>query len=377
MSRNENETASAIVRLTAVGDICLADSAYCIGHGTRSMIDQLGVAVLGKRLRELLEPSDLRFANLESILSDVGASKLRLSTIEMRGDPRHVELLHAGGFDVVNVANNHIYQHGEDAYRDTVDRLETAGIAIIGQQMDDGPNVMSLTRCGQRVHFIGFSMRPEQYRIHDSQVPYALCLKEEIILEHVRSLASRIDGHIICSLHWGHEYLDTPSREQQTLARLLIDAGARAVIGHHPHVLQGIERYKNGIIVYSLGNFIFDLREPLTLDTIAVNIAFSMEGVVDHSVLPLRIDDTFFPYRPTAAAGRRIVERVETLSRALIDGPLPEARSLLPIEAARNRESSLFTYRHFARNLHRYHPLMAFQSVARALLRRLGLVHNP
>ncbi len=377
MSRDANGTEGTTVRLTVVGDLCLADSAYCIGHGTWSVINRLGLTVFAKRLHELLEPSDLRFANLESVLSDVGASKLRLSTIEMRGDPRHVELLHAGGFDVVNVANNHIYQHGEDAYRDTVNRLETAGIAVIGQQMDDGPNVVSLTRCGQRVHFIGFSMRPEQYRIHDSRVPYALCLDKEIILEHVRSLASRVDGHVVCSLHWGHEYLDTPSREQQALARLLIDAGARAVIGHHPHVLQGIERYKNGIIVYSLGNFIFDLREPPTLDTMAVSIEFSMEGVVDHSVQPLRIDDTFFPYHPTAAAGRRIVERVETLSRALIDEPLPEARSLLPIEAARNRESSLFTYWHFARNLHRYHPLMAFQSVARALLRRLGLVHNP
>lgn len=366
-----------VVRLTVVGDLCLADSAYCIGNGTRSMVERLGLEVPANRLQEILGASDLSFANLESVMSDEGANKWSLAASEMRGSPAHIDLLQRGGLNVLNVANNHIYQHGPAAYLDTIDRLESAGISVVGHLHDGGPNVASLCRNGQHVHFIGFSMRPEQYQIHETDLPYAMCLDGRTIVESVCSLSASLDGHIVCSLHWGYEYLDTPSREQQELARALIDAGASAVVGHHPHVLQGIERYGRGVILYSLGNFVFDLREPVTLDTMAVDIILDQGGVRDYSVQPLVIDENFLPRRPEAPDAGRIAGHIQDLSRSLTEGPLPAAGELLEREAVCNRESSWFTYRYFARNLYRYNPLMAFQSVLRALLRRLGLAHNP
>jgi len=106
-----------------------------------------------------------------------------------------------------------------------------------------------------RLGFLGYCKKGE-YTATDSTSGAAL-FDEEIIKEDIRSIKNKVD-FVVLSLHWGIELSEYPSPEQVEMAHRLVDAGAEVIIGHHPHVLQGIERYKRGLIFYSLGNFIFD-----------------------------------------------------------------------------------------------------------------------
>jgi len=362
------------VCVSAVGDISFADSAYCVGHGLRSIIERTGQEVFEARLRSLFEEADVRFGNLEAVHSDCGRHPLVLATVEMRGNPRHLSLLSAGGFNVVNVANNHIFQHGLDAYRDTVSRLERMGVAVVGDHADGRSRVASLSVRGVPLHFVGFSLRPEQY-YPKAATPYDTLQRSEIV-RRVAGIRKELQGHLVCSLHWGHEYLDTASRQQQEFARALIDAGVTLVLGHHPHVLQGIERYRHGLIAYSLGNFAFDLRAEAARDSVCLYVDLDDAGVADWYVQPLWLSDDGWPERCDAKESDRIRGKIEELS-ARLGGPLPEEAVLAVEERARLRERSRWTHRYFLRHLRRYSVLVATQSVGRAALRRMGVLRNP
>jgi poly-gamma-glutamate synthesis protein (capsule biosynthesis protein) len=99
--------------------------------------------------------------------------------------------------------------------------------------------------------------------------------------------------HVIISFHWGIEYQHQPSSAQRRLARASIDAGADVVLGHHPHVLQGVERYKNGLIAYSLGNFVFDQSGADRSESVIARIGFADSGGV-LILTPVRIEE-FLP----------------------------------------------------------------------------------
>ena len=362
------------VCVSAVGDISFADSAYCVGHGLRSIIERAGLEVFEGRLRSLMKTADVRFGNLEAVHSDRGRKALLLSTIEMRGNPHHLSLLTAGGFNVVNVANNHIFQHGIAAYRDTVSRLERLGIAVVGDDTVQGSRVASLDVRGLELHFVGFSLRREQY-FPGAVTPYATRERAEIVRQ-VANIRQGVQGHLVCSLHWGHEDLDTPSRQQQAFARALVDEGVTLVIGHHPHVLQGIERYGRGLIAYSLGNFAFDLREEAARDTVCLDVHLDAGGVAGWGAQPIRLSDDGWPEACGIEEAARIRGRLERLSARLAD-PLPEEAVLAVEERAKLRERSRWTHRYFFGNLRRYSVLVATQSLARAALRRVGVLRNP
>ena len=338
------------------------------------MIDRYGSDTFERRLRPLLKKADVLCGNLEAVHSDRGRRRLLLSTLEMRGDPRHLSLLKAAGFNVVNVANNHSFQHGELPYRDTLGRLEQLGVAVIGDDTQQGSRVVTLDVRGTPLHFVGYSLRPEQY-FRGTTTPYARRQPLEVLRE-VGSIRERYDGHLICSLHWGHEFLDTPSREQQQWARMLIEAGATVVIGHHPHVLQGIERYRNGLIAYSLGNFAFDLRNESARDSICLYVHLGKTGVASWDVQPIRLSEDGWPEQCDVAEGARISEKVGQLS-ARLAGPLPGSEQLTIEERARQRERSRWTHLYFLRNLRRYGVILGVQSLARAALRRIHVLPNP
>lgn len=103
--------------------------------------------------------------------------------------------------------------------------------------------------------------------------------------------ASKESDMVIVSVHWGKEYVDTPTEAQYRLGRTAIDAGASIVLGHHPHVLQGIEFYNGGIICYSLGNFIFDLVRPSTKETGIFKFLIKDAKVIGLEFIPCFIDD--------------------------------------------------------------------------------------
>ncbi|MBI2633913.1 MAG: CapA family protein, partial [Parcubacteria group bacterium] len=114
---------------------------------------------------------------------------------------------------------------------------------------------------------------------------------EEEIAEQVRELKTNSD-FVIVSFHWGEEYQDFPSEKQRSLAHKIIDAGANIVMGHHGHHLQPVEKYKNGLILYSLGNLIFDQMwsEKTRLGAL-VKVSWYENGNLDYEILPTKIFD--------------------------------------------------------------------------------------
>jgi poly-gamma-glutamate synthesis protein (capsule biosynthesis protein) len=363
--------------LAAVGDICLADSAFCIGMGARSEIRNRGHLKVVRQLRPFFDGADIVFGNLEAIHSNVGWVKTRLGSSEMRGNPNDLDLLQKSGFNVLNIANNHIFQHGLAAYKDNLEQLTKRGMHFVGHENGQNTNRVTLDVARQKVILIGYSLRPEQYQI-GARTPYSWRDDEHTIIEEVRRISDHEDNAtIVCSLHWGHEFVATPSKEQQQLGRRILDAGASLILGHHPHVVQAIEEYNGGLIAYSLGNFIFDLREPPTLETGILNVTFQGRAVTQWEWKPARIGSDFFPELLTGSTRDVAYRQFSELCTSLIDSDLPAAAELKTLEQMYSKKSSYFSYRFFAKNIHRYDPSFAIQSVCRSAMRKLGLAHDP
>jgi poly-gamma-glutamate synthesis protein (capsule biosynthesis protein) len=364
----------SLATLTAVGDVFLGDSPFCYGFGVRSCLQRSNRREIVRRLSELLGPADCHFANLECVMSDAGSRPWNIGSLEIRGAPHDIELLVASGWRVLNLANNHAFQHGMAAFEDTVERLRAAGISVTGSAMEPLP---TLVNCGGLdVMFTGYSLRPEQYRSNET-IPYSIRSLSDDLPGEIRTLRAGFGGVLVCSLHWGHELLDRISREQREFAHAIIDAGADIVIGHHSHVLQGVERYRKGLIAYSLGNFVFDFTDPRTRETGVLRVVISEEGVVSHSFTPAVIGRDYFPRPANREEAARIMERLASRSAELTSGFLPDDSDLALEQQEVYAAYRASTYRSFLTQGYRFHPYFFMSSLVRAALRRLHIIHNP
>jgi len=276
-----------ILKLRAVGDILLGDCHLKIGAGTRALSRSRGYDFPFREIQPALdEDSPFLLGNLECALS---ADRPRYQTLPFVGDMESVEALQRAGFDLLAMANNHIFEYGEDAALETEGCLRSAGIQPVGLPFASGTEVI-MQREGRSIGILAFSFvrTPRHDRfLHESSE----------VMEAVRSLAERADL-VVISLHWGAEFMRYPSGAQVKFGRMLIDAGARVVLGHHPHTIQPVELYRNGVIAYSLGNFVFDItnweygREGLILD---LDIPLEGGDAPSVAVTPVRINGHFQP----------------------------------------------------------------------------------
>lgn len=361
------------ITLNAVGDIWFGDHPVRIGHGVGSLYSYKlkNESALFDEVRGALAGADINFCNLESVLSSAGRRGWWLPSIEMRGSPNAGSALKQAGFNVASIANNHMMQHGAQCYEETATLLERHGIAPVGRENAQGRSQSAIVEVrGMRVAFVGFSMRPEEY--FQGRPLYAQRSSPDEVLEEVAAVAATGPDFLVCSLHWGTEYMGVPEQWQMQLARQLVAAGVDVVLGHHPHILQGWERIDNGLVFYSLGNFVFDLWPRSTRKSVIAHIELEQGGPASVRFTPIWIDDA---YRPTVATGEladEIEQELRSLSEQLHDADAfgDEAAYRL---AARQAESEirLSGYRYFASNLHRYPPNMLIQSVGRTVLRRL------
>lgn len=287
-------------KVCAVGDIMLGDSAICVGFGFASRHDAQGLRTVLSKVRPILADADIGFGNLETVLSDRGLKTDSLSSRQMRGQPAYASVLRDVGFNVLNIANNHAMQHGDGPFSDTVQALQKAGIHVCGLRGVDGwcsqPVVMRARAV--TVGILGYCLRPRQYA--SATPPFAEGTPEDLRADVAR-LKSTVD-HVIVSLHWGEEFVREPSESEVALARSLVDAGASIIVGHHPHVVRPVERYRNGVIGYSLGNFISDmvwLRElragtmlRCELSAIEIVAASTVGTRIERDFAPIPIDTT-------------------------------------------------------------------------------------
>lgn len=307
------------IMFSAVGDITLGDHPLCAGFGAYSCFRDKEVLFPFQRVLKVLQRSELLFGNLECTHSRVGLRNGDLATVQMRGDVRHIEALVKAGFKVVNVANNHSVQHGTEAFRDTVKQLQQSNIACCGLAADEKAiraKPVIINKNGLSVGFLGYSFRPRQY--FDYVPPYAEGYLEAMV-QDVRELRREVQS-VIVSAHWGEEFIQRPSPDEVRMARLLVDAGADLIIGHHPHVLRGIERYGKGYIVYSLGNFVCDMVWDDTLRTSLIfECSITSKGIQDVNLVPTYTNENYQPEVLEGEKARAVCQRIDQLALEIED----------------------------------------------------------
>ena len=362
------------VVLHAVGDIALGDHPLCTGFGTHSRSRREPATFPFAHVMTTLATADLRFGNLECTLSERGLKRHDYHSVQMRGHAGYLAGLVDARFDVLNVANNHSMQHGPEPFSETLQMAKQAGIAICGVAQRNASLPAIVTVNGLRVGFLGYSLRPRQYF---SETPLYAEGSPDGISSDVRALRTASDI-VVVSLHWGDEFIDRPSPADVQLAHEVVDAGADLIIGHHPHVLRGVERYGRGWIVYSLGNFVCDmLWEEELRETAICECRLSPSGVDDVRLIPVRINDDSQPVLLHGAAAARLEQRLAVLSAALTQGdaaftgPHSTTEYEAAAYAAHSRQRSL-SHRYFLRNAYRFPPRILAAQVATYVRNRLA-----
>ena len=236
----------------------------------------------------VLRDADVAMVNLECPITDRGTKVEKPYNFRMR--PSYVGAIRDAGIDIVNLANNHIFDYGEVGFFDTIANLDSAGILHVGagrnRQEAHRPVVMELG--GRRFAFLGY--------YGGDEAPVAKADSPGVAQRGVRLIAKDIERArareradvVIVTLHWGEEKAEYPEPKYVNFGHAVIEAGADLIIGHHPHVLQGVERYNNGVIVYSLGNFIFGGNARHTYDTAVFEAAFAGDSV-NYRFIPIGV----------------------------------------------------------------------------------------
>ena len=245
------------------------------------------------KIADTIRTADILFGNLEGPISDKG--KNIGSIYSFRADIRAIEGLKFAGFDILSVANNHMFDWGREAMEDTFKRLKEAGIDYAGGGMNESEAYVPLIKeiKGLKIAFLAYCAEGSEYWGASGEKSGIAWLEEQRLKKDIAEAKAKADL-VIVSMHFGEEYQSKPTSVQKFFARAAIDSGADLVVGHHSHVLQPIEEYKNGYILYSLGNFVFDQNfSPRTKESTILKVI--VEDAKIKVVIPLKaeISDDF------------------------------------------------------------------------------------
>jgi poly-gamma-glutamate synthesis protein (capsule biosynthesis protein) len=294
------------VTFCAVGDVLL-------DRGVRTMINQRGVDYPFEKTAPFLNSHDLTFCNLECPISTNGAPLNK--PYVFRGDPSFVEGLKKSGLRIFSLANNHTLDYGREALLETKEILENHGLHAVGAGNNQGEASKGkvIAKNGANLAFLAFVTMPLEGIVYSEDLPGPAQIDIEGILDRIKSLRGTSD-YIIVSFHWGKEYSSFPSTRQKEYARRVIDHGADLVLGHHPHTIQSIEKYKGNFIIYSLGSFVFDQSSQPRNESFVFVCTFTGEKIVSPHIIPIIIKKC----QPNFAKGKdfkRIVSRVKSISK--------------------------------------------------------------
>lgn len=240
-----------------------------------------------------LDDADILFGNLEGPVSDQGRD--RGNSYSFRMSPRVVSVLSAQGFDVLSIANNHMADWGREAFTDTLGKFATSGIALVGggKNTTEAARPQVIETRGQKFCFLGFSDVGPAGLLAGSTTAGVLPAGKVNMVKSITS-AKRGCDVVVASFHFGNEYQKLPTARQRDLARAAIDSGASIVVGTHPHVVQPIEEYNGGLIMYSLGNFVFDQYfSTSTMQGLAVKVHFKGKEIGEVEKLNTQIDNKY------------------------------------------------------------------------------------
>ncbi len=298
------------ITLVAVGDILPA-------HRMEPFIEESGPAYPYQFTLSLLKSADITFANLECPVSTKG-KPVEGKEFTFCAKPPVVKGLKEAGFDVLSLANNHILDYGKEALMDTIKLLQDNRILSVGagRNIQEARKPAVLKKGNRTFGFLAYSNTlPKNYWAKKDRTGTAYGAVAWV-REDVRNLKEKAD-FIIVSFHWGGEGESFPKEYQALLAHQAIDSGADIVLGHHPHVLNGIEMYGGGVILYSLGNYAFGSYGKAEVSAL-FRFSFSSGKLKELEIIPLSVYNREVHFQPRVLENKqakKVLEDIQDLSR--------------------------------------------------------------
>ena len=305
-TNNTNE-----ITLSFVGDISLADNWYIMPK-----YDERGkkiYGILSKDVVDIMTDSDIMLANNEFTISNRG-EKLPNKYYTFRASPDRLAIYQEMGIDLVTLANNHVYDFGEEAFNDTLEYLEQYKIPYIGagRNIEEAKAPFYYIINGYKIAFVNAN-RSEKYILtpeaNETSGGVLRCYDPTTFI-NVISNAKQNSDFVIALVHWGKEDSSELEQVQIDTSKQYIDAGADIIIGTHAHTLQGIDFYNNKAIIYNLGDFIFNNE---TKDTAIFQLKIDSNGNFTYYFLPCKEENEYTSLL-TGSEQVRVLNKIRNLS---------------------------------------------------------------
>jgi poly-gamma-glutamate synthesis protein (capsule biosynthesis protein) len=271
-----------------------------------SFIKQYGTEYPLQKVKDIFLKDDWTVVNLECVLADSAKGENKKQTYRFRGPSSFTDILSSSGVDMVNLSNNHTDDYGKTGMQSTKDILTKAGIKYCHNE-----DVYILEKDGIRIAFMGINV-----------TEYDTLGKE--LNERIASLKAEENCQfVVVNFHYGWEYSFVHNKKQRLTSHEVILSGADLVVGTHPHVVQGIENYKNRLILYSIGNFSFGGNRKLnsrSLQAYIAQVKVTFEDGVFKSqqltIIPVHTTgiqpgNDYQPYLVTGEEAQAVIERIQ------------------------------------------------------------------
>ena len=310
-----------MIQLLATGDICLSKE-------VRENMTRFGTGFPFDLWTEIFQAADVRFGNLECMIAPDNMPVSQRADHTMLCPASMAAGLWDAGFDVLNLAANHILDCGPEAALATLDACADNGVVPLGFAETSAAAREPVIVAAGPLSLAFLGVVEDSPGLRRQTQPGPAYLVENHLLEDVAA-AKKVADLVIVSMHAGLEFNEMPAPWRMTLCRKLIDGGADVVLCHHPHVPQGVETYGEGLICYSLGNFIFPRTGGRYMESggiwtgrsCVLAIELSAQGYVGHELIPYEISHLHRPepLEPESPDGQVILEHVRRISRLLDD----------------------------------------------------------
>lgn len=293
--RESKKTEDSKIVVYAVGDIML-------DRGVEYMIQTEGEGDFKfpfLKIAQDLKKADILFGNLEGPIAESG---IKVGSIySFRSNPETIEGLNYAGFNILSLANNHMLDYGREALEDTIQNLKDNQIDYVGAGLNEGEAFsMKIKEIKDvKIGFLAYTdLGFQSWRAKENEAGMAWIKQDDIdeIKRNIKEQKEKVDA-LIVSLHSGDEYQVDPNVFQERFAQACIEAGADVILEHHPHVVQRMERYNNGWVIYSLGNFVFDqFFSPETMKGALLEIIIINGKIEEVNVRQVSISQFYQPY---------------------------------------------------------------------------------
>ena len=309
----KQQATPSLIRISAVGDIMLGGTA-------EPVLEELSYNHPFKQVKQLFNGSHIVIGNLEGPLTNSDKPYINKTYLFKTPPEKVAPALKQAGFTMINLANNHIMDFGITGLKDTMQALEANHMQYVGAGLNlSQARAGKITETmGQKIGFLSYSLTFPKSFWADKHKPGTAFGHEHQIKQDIRRMRLLSDI-VIVSFHWGNEKSTELREYQPLLAHAAIDEGAAMVIGHHPHILQAVEHYKNGIILYSLGNFTFGSYSKDSEFSVVATAEFRNKHFHSLRLTPinvLNVDVNFQPQILQDEKANRVIEHINNLSSA-------------------------------------------------------------